>query len=188
MKKFAIHLLFFALVLFFACQNKHKDTQNESEKTEYANIGKLDDDVKRTLLQLFSVYLEVKDALVASDAKLAKSKAGEFELILDSLTRSKMTPEQQNVFKPIAEKLKSDAQKMQEKEDLVSQRAHLEMLSNHVWTVLKSFQTKDKTIYKQFCPMAFDDKGASWLSDKSEVRNPYFGDEMLKCGKVTEEW
>jgi hypothetical protein len=41
-------------------------------------------------------------------------------------------------------------------------------------------------IYKQFCPMAFDNKGAYWLSSNEEIMNPYFGDKMLHCGKVEE--
>ena len=41
-------------------------------------------------------------------------------------------------------------------------------------------------VYKQFCPMAFNNEGGFWLSDASEIYNPYYGDKMLKCGKVTE--
>jgi hypothetical protein len=38
------------------------------------------------------------------------------------------------------------------------------------------------TLYEQFCPMY--DKGSAWLSSSNEVRNPYYGSKMLKCGKV----
>lgn len=41
-------------------------------------------------------------------------------------------------------------------------------------------------VYKQFCPMAFDGNGGYWLSDSKEVRNPYYGNKMLKCGSVNE--
>ncbi|MBK8976788.1 MAG: efflux RND transporter periplasmic adaptor subunit [Planctomycetes bacterium] len=34
------------------------------------------------------------------------------------------------------------------------------------------------------CPMAFDDRGADWLSRDQVVRNPYFGSEMYSCGAV----
>ena len=40
------------------------------------------------------------------------------------------------------------------------------------------------TLYKQYCPMAFGNKGGYWLSDVAEIRNPYFGDKMLTCGTV----
>jgi Cu(I)/Ag(I) efflux system membrane fusion protein len=40
-------------------------------------------------------------------------------------------------------------------------------------------------VYKEYCPMAFDNKGAYWLSESEEIRNPYFGKSMLTCGEVT---
>jgi Cu(I)/Ag(I) efflux system membrane fusion protein len=35
--------------------------------------------------------------------------------------------------------------------------------------------------------MADDFKGADWLSLSDEIRNPYFGDQMLRCGEVTKQ-
>ena len=34
--------------------------------------------------------------------------------------------------------------------------------------------------------MAFEGKGDYWYSTSEEIRNPYFGDKMLKCGRVDE--
>jgi Cu(I)/Ag(I) efflux system membrane fusion protein len=36
--------------------------------------------------------------------------------------------------------------------------------------------------------MAFDNKGAYWLSETKEIRNPYFGDKMMTCGEVKKEF
>lgn len=36
--------------------------------------------------------------------------------------------------------------------------------------------------------MAFDNKGAFWLSEIEEIRNPYFGEAMLNCGEVHETY
>ncbi|MEZ4932962.1 MAG: DUF3347 domain-containing protein [Saprospiraceae bacterium] len=36
----------------------------------------------------------------------------------------------------------------------------------------------------QYCLMAIDNKGADWLSEEEEIRNPYFGEKMMKCGSV----
>ena len=38
-----------------------------------------------------------------------------------------------------------------------------------------------------FCPMAFDGKGAYWITESREIRNPYFGEKMLNCGEVKEK-
>jgi hypothetical protein len=35
--------------------------------------------------------------------------------------------------------------------------------------------------------MAQDGKGAMWLSESKEIKNPYFGDKMMECGSVEEE-
>ena len=42
-------------------------------------------------------------------------------------------------------------------------------------------------IYKDFCPMYNDNKGAIWLSESKEIKNPYFGKSMSTCGTVKEE-
>jgi hypothetical protein len=41
-------------------------------------------------------------------------------------------------------------------------------------------------IYKQYCPMAFEGKGDYWYSNSKDIFNPYYGNKMLKCGRVQE--
>ena len=36
------------------------------------------------------------------------------------------------------------------------------------------------------CPMAIDEEGAMWLQEDEEVRNPYHGSAMLRCGSRVE--
>jgi len=45
-----------------------------------------------------------------------------------------------------------------------------------------------KSYYEIFCPMAFGNIGAFWLSKDRDVNNPYFGTSMLKCGEVRYEY
>ncbi|MGV6814480.1 MAG: efflux RND transporter periplasmic adaptor subunit [Phycisphaerales bacterium] len=46
--------------------------------------------------------------------------------------------------------------------------------------------TTGETLYTAFCPMAFDFKGAKWIQRGTDIRNPYFGSEMLTCGDIQE--
>jgi Cu(I)/Ag(I) efflux system membrane fusion protein len=39
-------------------------------------------------------------------------------------------------------------------------------------------------IFVQKCPMANNNKGAFWLSINKEIRNPYYGEQMMTCGSV----
>ncbi|MFT7036414.1 MAG: hypothetical protein ACJA2S_004943, partial [Cyclobacteriaceae bacterium] len=71
--------------------------------------------------------------------------------------------------------------------DPSKQRDHFNTLSDNVYDLIKSTSANERAIYRQFCPMAMNNKGAYWLSAEKEVNNPYFGDMMLHCGSVKEE-
>ncbi len=72
-------------------------------------------------------------------------------------------------------------------DNIENQRKAFEKLSEAVYTLAKDSEFGDgTTIYKQYCPMAFGNKGAFWLSESKEIMNPYFGNKMLHCGKVVE--
>lgn len=70
--------------------------------------------------------------------------------------------------------------------DIEAQRAAFQKLSNEMIAKVKQSGVASGEVYVEYCPMAFNDKGASWLSSSKEIRNPYFGDKMLTCGEVTE--
>ena len=72
-------------------------------------------------------------------------------------------------------------------ESVDKQREFFVGLTDEVLTSIKGNITKGKVV-QQMCPMAFEGRGGFWLSNSKEVRNPYFGDEMLVCGAVVKEF
>ena len=127
---------------------------------------------KEQLEGMLSGYFSVKNALVKTDAKEAKSAAEELLAGLgDGMSE-----------------LTKLVKAMTETEDVEKIRADFDQLSASMYAMVKANPSKaEGAVYKQYCPMAFNNKGAFWLSSESEIRNPYFGDKMLKCGKVQEE-
>ena len=64
-------------------------------------------------------------------------------------------------------------------------RAGLPRLTAATHRFVRTFgHAREKPVYRVFCPMAFDNKGAEWLQTTADVANPYFGDEMLRCGEI----
>jgi Cu(I)/Ag(I) efflux system membrane fusion protein len=63
-------------------------------------------------------------------------------------------------------------------------RVAFEPLSAAMRRVVEAFGVDVGEVYEVHCPMAFDFRGAGWLQAGTEVLNPYFGDEMLRCGTV----
>jgi hypothetical protein len=68
----------------------------------------------------------------------------------------------------------------------VHQREHFDLLSRDMIDLVNATGSS-QTLYKDFCPMYNNKKGAFWLSETKEIKNPYYGKEMLECGEVKEE-
>lgn len=67
-------------------------------------------------------------------------------------------------------------------------RVALEPLSAALVTAVERFGAPTGVELSLFhCPMAFGNRGASWLAAKGPLLNPYFGATMLRCGRVERE-
>ena len=125
-------------------------------------------------------YISVKNALVASNATLAKSRSAELVAALSAPVKV-LQPAQQKLLATYLDKLKFDSRHISETTVIDHQREHFESLSKNMYSLLSGLKLNGTTVYQQYCPM----KKAAWLSESEEIRNPYYGDDMLECGKVT---
>lgn len=82
--------------------------------------------------------------------------------------------------------IESSAAKITTASDIEAQRKNYEDMSNAMITLIKKEGLANGELYIAHCPMAFNDKGASWISESKEIRNPYFGKKMMNCGQVEE--
>ena len=126
-------------------------------------------------------YYTVKDALIATDAAKAKTGATALIAALNKVESTKLSATDRNALTTA----KTKAAAISKTTDVEAQREQFDGLSVGMIALAKA--TKPAKTYVQFCPMAAEGKGASWLSSTREVRNPYYGDKMLKCGSVKEE-
>lgn len=133
-----------------------------------------------------TAYYGVKDALVATDAAKAKTQATTLTAALGKVDAAKLSA----TDKKALAMAKSHATAISKTTDVDDQREQFDLLSTSMISLAKATKPAKREAaptYVQFCPMAANGKGASWLSEKKEVRNPYYGDKMLKCGSVKEE-
>lgn len=72
--------------------------------------------------------------------------------------------------------------------DIAEARATFEDISEGIYRVAQQFGFPAKAaIYRFYCPMAFESKGAHWLQNHGETANPYFGSAMFSCGRQVED-
>ncbi len=128
-------------------------------------------------------YFNLKDALVGDDNDKAKMLGGTLAKSLGNLDKSTYSDSQQKELTDIIEDATEHAEHISES-DIKHQREHFKILSKDITDMVAITGTATK-LYEQFCPMY--DGGTAWLSTKEEVRNPYYGSSMLKCGKVQRE-
>jgi hypothetical protein len=124
---------------------------------------------QETVEAQFQNYLDLRDALVASDFENAR------QAVLS------MKSQGLEAFPEVRETVG----KLSESTDLQQLRTQLQPLSAQLFPILEQ-SLQSGTIYKQYCPMAFENQGAFWLSESPDILNPYFGSAMLRCGKVQE--
>ncbi|MHB1179555.1 MAG: DUF3347 domain-containing protein [Daejeonella sp.] len=122
--------------------------------------------------QVYKHYLDLKNNLVSSDSLAARHTGKELASALSKIQGCENTS-------ALATKIAST-------NDLKDQRFQFTALSSDIIALIKHTEISSGKLYVQHCPMANEGKGGYWISAEEEVRNPYYGDEMLECGAVKE--
>lgn len=149
-------------------------------------VLKVSEGTQGQLQKMLSSYLQLKNALVEDSFVAAKAFAGDLSSTMELVNPEEMNSDAQNSWEEVAPHLSGIAI-MAAAEDLEGLREHFDMLSQAMIYIFSTYETGAEKLYVQHCPMANNDLGANWLSTVAEVKNPYFGNQMLTCGEVMEE-
>jgi membrane fusion protein, copper/silver efflux system len=158
------------------------------EMQEPVRVEKLsvDDKFLVQLEEVYNSYLLLKNALVQTDAARAKEAASGLRSSLGKADMKLLKGEAHDKWMELYTAMEKSIKSIASAGDIGAQREGFSSLSNRLFSTIQTFGIPGKTVYWQYCPMAFNDKGAYWLSELKEIRNPYFGDEMLTCGETRE--
>lgn len=139
------------------------------------------------LAGVFTSYVELKDAFVASDAGKVKEEAKQTDEAVAKVDMKLLSGAAHNDWMNYLSPIQSALKEIQGSADIEAQRKAFSNLSDNLYKSVKAFGLGGKEAYYEYCPMAFNNEGAYWLSDQQQIRNPYFGDQMLTCGEVREK-
>ena len=137
------------------------------------------------LTAVFDSYFSLKDALVKTDGNVASTKAKDLQTAVNAVKMEKLAMDVHNVWMKVLNSLKEDTESINATKDISKQRDHFMSLSKNMYALIKVVKPVE-TVYYQFCPMANEGKGANWLSKENGIKNPYYGSQMLTCGKTVE--
>lgn len=185
------HLFIGIVVLaisFAACNNsgnKTNDPKSDTTQTPQTTGATASGTV--SIKGIVAGYLQLKNALSNDNGKEAASGGKTISDALQKLDTTALTPDQKKVYADVQDDMKEHAEHIGMNADKIAhQREHFEMLSKDIYDLIKAFPS-EQTLYKDYCPMYNNGKGAIWVSEIKDIKNPYLGKKMPTCGEVKEE-
>jgi Cu(I)/Ag(I) efflux system membrane fusion protein len=207
MKKSTVLAAFVALFAFASCSDNSQNTAESHDHdhehhdamahgdnlpaagtvvVETPSYTSVPEPMQRNLSQMLDEYITLTGALVEADADAAKEAASAVLNSANAMPVATIDGEQKAYAEKQIDIVRNSSAAIAGTADLAEQRNNLEALSEAVFSLTKAFNATDEKVYYQHCPMVNNNQGAYWVSTNSEIRNPYFGSSMLKCGSNEE--
>ena len=134
--------------------------------------------------EIVSNYLALKNALTKDDTKGAASAAKTLHATFIAVNVNSIDANKKKEYLDIADDAKEHAEHIGDNGgNIPHQREHFVLLSKDISDLIKTFGATQK-LYQDYCPMADEGKGAIWISEIKDIKNPYQGSKMLTCGSV----
>lgn len=163
----------------------HHDRNSQSQTENI--IDEIPQSIKSSIEKLLLTYFEIQQGLSQDNPSNAQKSASSFNKLLSEVDMSQLNDEVHHLWMELQKELESSSDQIANSTDIEQQRRFFETLSSATYDIVKNFGTTgQQPVYKYFCPMAFDYKGAYWIQNKEGVENPYFGKVMFHCGNLEE--
>jgi Cu(I)/Ag(I) efflux system membrane fusion protein len=164
----------------------HNHGGGSMEQSQVMASKSISPEAQSGLAGIFDAYLALKNDLVHDDYSKSEKSMKAFQNSLSRINMSLFKGDNHNVWMKHSSTLEKLTKKFLAAEDIGSARDEFILISEQMIMIAQSFPP-NKELFVQYCPMADRNNGARWLSESKVVKNPYFGEAMLKCGEVTEE-
>jgi len=189
--KTIISMLFLgAVMMLTACgnnNNSEQSTEKKNDSTSQTSTNKTEIKKSGSANEIVAAYLELKNALTNDNGNNAALAAKEISTAIANVDESALAADQKKVYGEVKDDIKEHAEHIGSNgSNIAHQREHFDLLSQDMVDLVKATGTS-QTLYRDFCPMYNNKKGAAWLSETKEIKNPYYGKEMPKCGEVKEQ-
>jgi hypothetical protein len=198
MKKFIIALVAVAIIAFviYWLKGKPKDTTENKEPVPLS-VNADSDAFQGAFRNLMTTYYSLRDGFVNWDTVAANKAAIAIQVHADSLPYQELKQTDSSIIetaKAFSQSVSAEAKGILGEQNIEQKRRSFYTLSENLYNLVRTVQYKGEVIYHQHCPMAFNDtEEAYWLSNNSQIVNPYLGSShpkykagMLHCGDIAD--
>jgi len=168
-------------------KNEKKDDTTVNNKSSANSSNNTDTKIDGSVKEMLNQYLQMKNALANDNGKDAASAGNAFVASMSKMDKNSLTSDKKKKWDDLSDDAKEMAEHIGKNADNIEhQREHFDMLSKDMYDMVKTFGA-GQTLYQDFCPMYNNNKGAIWLSESKEIKNPYMGKKQPTCGSLKEE-
>lgn len=181
---FAAFTCIVAVVLLIGCSSPTQQAPVSSQVIK--EFQDVDQTTRRQIAGFLPQYFELNRMLIEDSLAGAKAAAASFVELTKPFEVSRLSGEQLDFYFIHSSNLQLALKNLSESNDIEKARVELATVSEAMYALVKAFHPNESPLYYQYCPMARDNKGATWLSATKELMNPYMGQMMLACGRTQE--
>lgn len=178
--------IYIILLAIFACNSIDQKATLAVESTVLTGKSGHSEAFNQSFKKALYAYYDLKDQFIAENEPAIQLSANQFLKEIDSLPIKEMKGDTavittaQSYIDGIAAEIKG----LLGEKEIESKRRSLQMISEQLYDLIRVVQYDQEKIYHEYCPMAFNNDGATWLSNSIIIRNPYLPKTMLNCGEV----
>lgn len=182
-------IIFLAVVLFGAYWFFFKKDSHPSEAKQHAiKIKKHSEEFNQSIANALNEYFNLRNAFADGDTVKIKAQVPKFNASVDSIKLDDLKKDDSLILASVQQQvsdIKANADDILLQKDITEMREDFRMVSENLYPFLRTIAYEGPKLYWQNCPTAFgQDKEGSWLSNSSEIINPYFGKNHPECGEL----
>lgn len=145
------------------------------------------DAFKAQLAKVLDGYFAAQAALAADELKAAIAAVQRAAKAVAAVDMQALPPEAHAAWMRELPSLQKALSDIEGAKDITAARSGFSLFSDEMARLVRMFSlAAQRPVHVLQCPMAFNNRGATWLQLDTEVRNPYFGAAMFRCGDVRE--
>mgnify|MGYP002379510903 CR=1 FL=1 len=176
-----------AAISLSACNSNNQSKETTTTDTTQQVQANTDLKSNSPAHDVVTSYLQLKNALANDNSKDAATAGSKVQKAMEKVDTASFSADQKKVFADVKDDAIEHAEHIAANANNIEhQREHFETLSKDLYDMVKVFGN-NQPLYQTHCPMYNNNKGAYWLSETKEIKNPYLGAKMSTCGEVKEE-
>ncbi len=187
--KTILSIVVLVVITFAACNSgsnapSASDSTRTMPDTTTANTTITPAKTAPSIKDIVSGYLRIKNGLAGDNGSDAASGGNAMVMAIDKMDTSSLTPVQKKTYADLADDTRENAEHIGKNAGKIAhQREHFDVLSKDMYELIRTFGA-GQPLYLDSCPMYNNGKGATWLSEIKDIKNPYLGQKMPTCGSV----